>query len=89
MGDFYQPGNTGCQYSDATGNVQHLLYVQTSLADTELNVYTHNGIIGNIKSHVLNYLDSPLQQNYYYLYFKPYSLWTAQCQSQYTTEYVA
>lgn len=68
---------------------EHVQYSYSGFDQTEYDIYNSNGWINNIKEKVPNYKDSDLQQNTYKLYYKPYSLWTKDCQSVYSTSDVA
>jgi hypothetical protein len=63
--------------------------MNSGLKIKELEVYSANDVLNEIKSKVPNYSDGELNINSFSLYYKPYSLWTTKCQKDYSTEEAA
>jgi hypothetical protein len=76
----------GCKYEDDNGSHEHALWEPLNFADNELSVYSQNDLMGKIKDKVFNYKDLDLTLNSFKLHYKPYSLWSENCQGTYTTE---
>ena len=76
----YLEDTTDCTYNDPENGQEHSLYIQTAFNELEGVVYSDNGILNTISYIVQDYKAYELLQDYYHLYFKPFSLYTQQCQ---------
>ena len=70
---------------DKDGSKAHEMYEKTGFIIKEYDVYNQNNILGTVRNKVPGYSDEELRRNEYSLQYKPYSLWTVECQNTYTT----
>jgi hypothetical protein len=85
--DIYREEILSCKFK--SNEKSHTDFSKTGFFVKEFTVYSQNNLIDSIKSKVPKFSQSELELNSYFMFQKPYSMWSSSCQREYTSEEIA